>query len=293
MGEDFNERSKRTLADRAGHLCSICNQPTTCSDEDGKPFRIADAAHIVGASSEGPRGDEAIPHEKASPENGIWLCAKCHRKIDGDPKRYTSDELRHFKEEAEERARRLVHGESICQVMNSTQRTIGTFFRRNSLPRLPELRCNEYLLGVQAIPLRLIIEPPNWEWSDMVNARTPGFRFRSGHPSTNAEGIFSKSFNEAEFAALSKRGIAQGWKRQGLSESAKLERGRFLLPNHQIITEILWFKKTCEEVYGVLCCPVYPLAIRVLLKNVKGGCFSYLGHTGQYSVSPDAVMKQI
>jgi hypothetical protein len=60
------------------------------------------------------------------------LC-KCHRKIDGDPKRYTSEELRVFKEEAEERARRLVHGESICQVMDSTQRTIGTFFRRNSL----------------------------------------------------------------------------------------------------------------------------------------------------------------
>ena len=183
MGEDFTEKSKKTLADRAGHLCSICSQPTTCSNKDGKPFRIADAAHIVGASSEGPRGDEAIPHEKASPENGIWLCAKCHRKIDGDPKRYTSDELRVLKEEAEERARRLVHGESICQVMDSTQRTIVTFFRRNSLPSPLELRGNEYLLGVQAIPLRLIIEPPNWEWPNLVNARTPGFRFRSGHPS--------------------------------------------------------------------------------------------------------------
>jgi hypothetical protein len=55
MGEDFTEKSKRKLADRAGHICSICNQRTTCSDQDGKPFRIADAAHIVGASTEGPR----------------------------------------------------------------------------------------------------------------------------------------------------------------------------------------------------------------------------------------------
>jgi hypothetical protein len=175
--------------------------------------------------------------------------------------------------------------------MDSTRRTIGTFFRRNSLPIPPELRVNEYLLGVQAIPLRLIIEPPNWEWPDLVHARTPGFRFRSGHPSTNAEGIYSKSFNEAEYVALSKRGIAQGWKRQGLSESAKLDKGRFLLPNHQIITEILGFKKTCEEVYKVLFCPMYRLAIRLLLKNVKGGAFSYQGHTGQYSVSPDAVIE--
>jgi len=125
---------------------ALCNQPTTCSDEDGKPFRIADAAHIVGASSEGPRGDEPIAHDKASPENGIWLCAKCHRKIDGDPKRYTSHELRVFKEEAEERARRLVHGESICQLMENTQRTIGTYFRRNAPWNIPEVRENEYLL---------------------------------------------------------------------------------------------------------------------------------------------------
>jgi hypothetical protein len=177
MEEDFSQKSKRTLADRAGHLCSVCNQPTTCFDEDGKPFRIADAAHIVGASSDGPRGDEPIPHEKASPENGIWLCAKCHRKIDGDSKRYTSDELRVFKEEAEERARRLVHGDSICQVMENTQRTIVTFFRRNARWNLPELRGREYLIGVQAIPLRLIIEPPNWEWTDMGERSDAGIPF--------------------------------------------------------------------------------------------------------------------
>jgi hypothetical protein len=204
MGEDFTEKSRRTIADRAGHLCSICIQPTTCSDEEGKPFRIADAAHIVGASSEGPRGDDPIAHDKASPENGIWLCARCHRIIDGDPKRHSSGELRAYKEEAEERARRLVHGESICQIMESTQRTIVTFFRRYAPWNLPELQRDEYLLGVQAIPLRLITEPPNWEWEEIVRARTPGFRSRSGHPSTNTEGIFSKSFNEAEFTALSK-----------------------------------------------------------------------------------------
>jgi hypothetical protein len=184
-----------------------------------------------------------------------------------------------------------VHGESICQIMDNTQEIIGTFFRRNSLPSLPELRSNEYLLGVQAIPLRLIIEPPNWKWSDLVLARTPGFRFRSGHPSTNAEGIYFKSFNEAEFAALSKRGIAHGWKRQGWSESAKLNREGFLLPNQQIITEIHWFEKTCEDVYKDLFCPMYPLAIRLLLKNVKGGAFSYVGHTGDYAVSPNAIIE--
>jgi hypothetical protein len=288
MGEDFTEKSKRTLADRAGHLCSICNQPTTCSDGEGKPFRIADTAHIVGASSEGPRGNEPIAYDKGSPENGIWLCARCHRNIDGDPNRYSPEQLHFFKKEAEERARRLVHGKSICQVMDSMQRTIVTFFHRNSLPIPPELRGNEYLLGAQAIPLRLIIEPPNWEWSDLVHARTPGFRFRSGHTSTNAEGIYSKSFNEAEFAALSKRGVAQGWKRQGLSENAKTAKGAFWLPNQLIIEDIFRFEKTCEEVYKDLFCPMYPLAIRLLLKNIKGGIFSY---TGQYAATSNALIE--
>jgi hypothetical protein len=221
-----------------------------------------------------------FPTKKASPENGIWLCAKCHRKIDGDPKRYTSDELLVFKEEAEERARRLVHGESICQVMDSTQRTIVTFFRRNAGWNVPEMREDEYLLGVQAIPLRLITGPPHWEWSMMVHARAPGFRFKSGHPNTNAEGIFSKSFDEAEFAALSKKGLAQGWKRVGLSQAAKTARGTFWLPNQLIIQDIFWFKKTCEEVYKDLSSPMYPLAIRLLLKNIRGGIFCY---TGKYA----------
>src|SRR6266481_28529 len=101
MGKDFSEKSKRILAAGAGHLCSICTQPTTCSDQKGRPFRIANAAHIVGARSKGPRGNEPIANDKASPENGIWLCAKCHRKIDGDPKRHSSGELRVFKGEAE------------------------------------------------------------------------------------------------------------------------------------------------------------------------------------------------
>jgi hypothetical protein len=61
----------------------------------------------------------------------------------------------------------------------------------------------------------------------MVHARAPGFRFRSGLPNTNAEGIFSKSFDEAEFAALSKKVFAQGWKK-GSSQFPK-DRQRHLL----------------------------------------------------------------
>jgi hypothetical protein len=53
--DGFSEETKRKLADRAGHHCSLCLALTTCSDAEGKPFRIGDAAHQAAASEGGPR----------------------------------------------------------------------------------------------------------------------------------------------------------------------------------------------------------------------------------------------
>jgi hypothetical protein len=48
--DTFSKTTKRDLADRAGHHCSLCLALTTCSDEMGKPFPIGDAAHQAAAS---------------------------------------------------------------------------------------------------------------------------------------------------------------------------------------------------------------------------------------------------
>ncbi len=42
-----------------------------------------EACHIVGESNDGPRGESRLNNEERSrASNGIWLCIKCHKKID-------------------------------------------------------------------------------------------------------------------------------------------------------------------------------------------------------------------
>jgi hypothetical protein len=41
------------------------------------------------------------PEQRAAAHNGIWLCGACHPVVDGDQSRYTVEELRRFKEQAE------------------------------------------------------------------------------------------------------------------------------------------------------------------------------------------------
>jgi hypothetical protein len=60
--------------------------------------------------------------------------------------------------------------------MENTQRTIVTFFRRNAPWNVPEMREDEYLLGVQAIPLRLIIEPPICPGDWLYEINSGGYR---------------------------------------------------------------------------------------------------------------------
>src|SRR5271165_4854049 len=94
----FSEDTKRKLADRAGHHCSLCLALTTCSDEEGKPFRIGDATHQAAASEGGPRHDSnQSDTERSSVDNGLWLCSSCHRKIDGDKSRYPVERLQEMK----------------------------------------------------------------------------------------------------------------------------------------------------------------------------------------------------
>lgn len=99
-----------------GPTCTF-RSVTTCSDQEGKPFAIADAAHRTAAAKGGPRFDSAqTDKERVSVNNGIWLCASCHRKVDGDTYRYSVEDLATLKEQAEERARQMVHGEIIFEM---------------------------------------------------------------------------------------------------------------------------------------------------------------------------------
>ena len=103
--DDFSLATKRLLAARVGYVCSCpdCRAPTSGPqlDED-KVVTAGDAAHITAASPNGPRYDPSLgSEERRHHNNGIWLCVTHARIVDQDVSRYTADELRRWKRDAE------------------------------------------------------------------------------------------------------------------------------------------------------------------------------------------------
>ena len=106
MRDDFSQRTKDLLANRVGWKCSNPNcRKATRGAGIGKEniINIGVASHITAASKGGPRYDENITsQERASAENGIWLCQSCSKLIDSDVNRYTIAKLKKWKEISEQ-----------------------------------------------------------------------------------------------------------------------------------------------------------------------------------------------
>jgi hypothetical protein len=108
--DDFSAPVIRALAGRVGYRCSHPSCPvTTIGPSDtraGRVTQVGIACHITAAAPGGTRYDGALsPEERASEENGIWLCATHSKIIDDDADRYTASLLRSWKQHAEEEAR--------------------------------------------------------------------------------------------------------------------------------------------------------------------------------------------
>jgi len=114
MRDDFDARTKETLARRVGYRCSNpdCRKLTSGPQEDPtKAVSIGVAAHITAASEGGPRYALSLsPEERRSVENGLWLCQNCAKLIDSDVQRYTPELLRKWKRQAEQRAQNEIGG---------------------------------------------------------------------------------------------------------------------------------------------------------------------------------------
>ncbi len=106
--DDFNKADILHLAHRVIHLCSNpdCRAPTRGPHtESNQSMNIGKAAHINAASEGGPRFDrDQGPEDRASTENGIWLCAICADKVDKDCRRYPASLLHRWKGKAEAEA---------------------------------------------------------------------------------------------------------------------------------------------------------------------------------------------
>ena len=105
--DDFSPAIKRELAHRVGVKCSNpdCRRPTSGPSDEGnlKHINVGVASHIYAASKGGPRYDESMtPEERASFDNGIWLCQDHAKMVDDDEVRFTKMLLHVWKKAAEE-----------------------------------------------------------------------------------------------------------------------------------------------------------------------------------------------
>lgn len=104
-GDDFTEKTRRTLCNRVGGRCSRpwCDRPAVGPNSDpDKTTSIGVAAHITASRRGGPRYDERLtPAQRKSAKNGIWCCQVCAKLVDSDTSEYTAAELRAWKDVAE------------------------------------------------------------------------------------------------------------------------------------------------------------------------------------------------
>ncbi len=110
MRVDFTSDTKEKLAKRVGYRCSNpqCRQATSGPQDDpDRVVNIGVAAHITAAAPGGPRYDASLTDdERCSQENGIWLCQNHAKLVDNDISRFPVEQLRKWKRNAEDTARR-------------------------------------------------------------------------------------------------------------------------------------------------------------------------------------------
>jgi hypothetical protein len=110
--DDFDRKTKDTLAKRVGFLCSNpqCRRSTSGPHSDPtSTVNIGVAAHITAASLGGPRFDSWLtPTERRQITNGIWLCQSCSKLVDNDVDAFAVGILNQWKADAEQHARNLI-----------------------------------------------------------------------------------------------------------------------------------------------------------------------------------------
>lgn len=154
MRHEFSVSVKDKLAKRVGYLCSnpACRQPTSGPQSGSSGFvNTGVASHVTAASPGGPRYDEMLsPNQRASPENGIWLCQTCSKLVDSDQRRYSVEKLREWKSDAETSAAMALE-----QRRSPATESEGVFLEAERL--MPEL-INEMKVDVRSDTTELVRE---------------------------------------------------------------------------------------------------------------------------------------
>jgi hypothetical protein len=103
--DEFSCKVKAALARRSGFLCSIC-RAVTVGPSAQTPVSVTNigvAAHIAAASPGGKRyRPEMTAAQRASVDNGIWLCGHHGKIVDDDEVTWPESVLRESKRQHEE-----------------------------------------------------------------------------------------------------------------------------------------------------------------------------------------------
>lgn len=103
--DNFSANTKEILAKRVGYKCSNprCRKSTVGPMKNGNGIvSIGVASHICAAAPGGKRyNPNMTTDERASVDNGIWMCQNCSKLIDSDEEYYTVKLLHRWKVDAE------------------------------------------------------------------------------------------------------------------------------------------------------------------------------------------------
>ncbi len=132
--DEFSERIKRTVAQRAGYLCSNpeCRGLTIGPhSQPEESLSTGVAAHICAAAPGGPRFDSTqTQSNRKSILNAIWLCHTCSDRVDKDIEKYSKEVLIQWKVQHEQYISEGGGLPKIPEITLQTQRSL-------TLPDLP------------------------------------------------------------------------------------------------------------------------------------------------------------
>ena len=139
--DDFTQPRLRLLAQRAGYICAHpgCRQLTIGPSEHRKSglTMVGVGAHITAASPEGPRYDGNLTaEERASEENGIWMCQLHGKRIDDNADRHTAEDLKRWKSQHHEWVyARIASADSLLKhgITSIAIENVGPFRQRTSI----------------------------------------------------------------------------------------------------------------------------------------------------------------
>lgn len=116
--KDVSQHTRLKLWVKSAGRCEFhgCNKPLWQNDLTLSDGNFAEVAHIVAASEGGPRGSEESADLRIDYSNLMLLCQRCHKAIDNDPDRYTTELLRQWKHEHENRIEiQTSHSTEVCK----------------------------------------------------------------------------------------------------------------------------------------------------------------------------------